>query len=156
MSKEKEEVRVPGLDELDALATELNEEHKVFVHVQKYYFTSGSTEVDFIVSLEGNNELGREVKEKVEKVLGVKLKAAKEVLEKGMIEFRYEIPSEFMVRLDKAMTCEKVGTEEKEVEYKVEISPGKDAVMETKKKMVEVSVYKCTEADIEFRGEPDK
>ena len=155
MSKKKEEVRVPRLDELDALAAELNEEHKVFVHVQKYYHTSGGLEVDLVVSLEGNNKVGREVKEKVEKFLGVKLKADKEVLAKGMIEFRYEIPGKLLVRLDKAMTCKKVGTEEKEVEYKVEISPGKDAVMETKKKMAEVAVYKCTEADIEFRGEPE-
>ena len=156
MSEEKEEeVRVPRLDELDALAMELNEEFKVYADLEKTYYEHSKPEVDFIVSLTGDNKLGKKVKEKVEKFFGVKLKAKQEVLAKGMIEFRYEIPGRFTVRLDKAMTCKKVGTEEREVEYKVEIEPGKEPVMRTEKKMAKVPVYKCTEADIEFRGKPE-
>ena len=155
MNEEKKEVRVPRLDELDALAMELSEEYKVYADLEKTYYVHSKPEVAFIVSLTGDNKLGSKVKEKVERFLGVKLKAKPEVLAKGMIEFRYEIPGKLMVRLDKAMTCKKVGTEKREVEYKVEVEPGKEPVMETKKKMAEVPVYKCTEADIEFRGKPE-
>ena len=162
MSEEKEEevkvtkpdVRVPMLGELDALAAELNEECKVCVSVSKHYHAYDSeSDASLIVMLDGDNKLGKEIKERVEKFLGVKLKAEKEILKEGMIEFNYYIPGKLMVRIDRAMTCEKVGTEMKEVEYKVEISPGKEPVMKTEKKMVEVPVYKCTEADIEFKGE---
>lgn len=155
MSEEEEEVKVPRLGELDALAAELNEEYGVYIDVEKIYFVYDEPETSLIISLTGNNKLGREIKEKVEKFFKVKLKAKKEVLTKGMIEFGYRLPGKLIVRLDKAMTCEKVGTETKEVEYKVEIEPGKESVMETKKKVVEVPVYRCTEADIEFKGEPE-
>jgi len=152
---EEEEVKVPSLDELDALATELHEKYKVYVRLEKAFYAYDEPNMKLVAMLEGDNKSGKEIKEKVEKFFGVKLKAKKEVLAEGMIEFSYESPK-LSVRLDKAMTCEKVGTETKEVEYKVEISPGKEPVMETRKKMVEVPVYKCTEADIEFRGEPEE
>lgn len=151
----KEESKVPRLDELDALAAELNDEYKVYVNITKTYYEFGNPETMFVVMLTGNNKLGREVKEKVEKFFGVKLKAKKEILKEGMIEFRYDIPDKFILRLDKAMTCKKVGTEMREVEYKVEVSPGKDAVMEMKKKMVEVAKYRCAEAGVEFRGDAE-
>lgn len=153
MEKEKkEDVKVPRLDELDALAEELNEEYGVFIHMGKYYYEFSEPEVYFIVSLTGDNKMGEGIKNTVEECLGVKLKAKKETLQEGMIEFRYEVPGRFKVRLDKAMTCEKIGTEEKEVEYKVEISPGKEPVMRTEKKMVEVAKYKCPEGG-EFLGD---
>ena len=151
---EEEEVRVPKIGKLEVLAKVLNNKYKVYARLEESFYVHSEPSISFVASLEGDNKLGKEIKEKVEKFLGIKLKAAKEVLAEGMIEFSYE-SHKFSVRLDKAMTCKKVGTEEKEVEYKVEISPGKDAVMETKKKMAEVAVYKCTEADIEFRGEPE-
>lgn len=148
----EEDVKVPMLEELDALAEELKGEYKVYVRIEKTYYKYAESETSFIVSLTGENKLGEEVREKVEKFFGVKLKAKKEMLQEGMIEFRHEVPGRFKVRLDRAMTCEKVGTEEKEVEYKVEIEPGKEAVMRTEKKMVEVSKYKCPEGG-EFLGD---
>ena len=147
-----EDAKVPMLEELDALAAELNNEGGVYVHITKYYYQFAKPETQLIISLTGDNELGKEVKEKVEKFLGVKLKAKKEVLEEGMIEFRYEVPGKFKVRLDRAMTCKKVGVEQKEVEFKVEIVPGKEAVIEMKKKMVDVPRYKCPEGG-EFLGD---
>ena len=153
---DKEEAKVPRFDELDALAAELNDEYRVYVNMTKAYYEFGNPKTMFVVMLTGNNKLGREVKEKVEKFFGVKLKAKKEILKEGMIEFRYDIPGKFILRLDKAITCKKVGTEMREVEYKVEISAGKEPVMKTKKKMVEVAKYRCAEADVEFEGEPEE
>jgi len=124
--EEEEAMEVPRLDELDGLAAELSEEYRVHVIIERHHPPYGEKETQFKVMLDGGNKLGNDVKERVERFFGIKLKAKKEVLSEGMIELSYDMAGKFLVRLDKAMTCEKVGTEMKEVEHYIEIEPARE------------------------------